>query len=1018
MRNLQGFRLLMGCLAALVPTALASTAQAQSWTLTFSTGTGPETTLGQSATFRFRVTNTSSTADRISFVQLPLPSGYTNIFTPALDTPPNWVGSVSGSTVLFQISSGKFCTGDAISPGGYKDFSVVATAGGAYSSDHLGAAGDRVTGATAGAGNKCSSGNGNNPFPGTQTSPPWNVHTLVLQALTASPPAVAPGSPITVAASFVNRATAPSDTAAAGPLSAGGFAGTLVAATGTVAPANGGVGTAQWTFTPSATGVVSFSLASLSDTVPNLSTQVLATPIVSNSVPVGQFGAAIALSPPNVSNGMTVTVTETVYNTSTMSASAVAPVSPPANGLATSGSATATYLSGPTPTQVATLAAGANTTFTWTYRITGTLGQGYTFSGQAGATLGGNPVLSNTASLANTVSAYTITSAPPGFKSNINHADWTVTLRNTGAATLRTISITNPNTTQFQTNGQRFSNDTSGWNSSFQSSGSTETYTFTAPNGRELAPGAQVTFTIHFLHIGIVTIDTTYTFTAVTTPSSGSPQTVLLPVIIFVPPGDPRAFYGMGLGGGTAHFYWTYADAAGTSAHAGAMVVVGPTAQSVTDNSVSPQDGQTYLPGQTLGTATVAFSDNDIGLPTGDDIATGLTAASTYYYRIFEFDQRTLYSPGQAPPSLAVPENGTDDRLFTYSIGFSALTQPLPSVGVGFYSVNNNQRGPLVGVGDGVELWRPPSLLGAAVQAQAVPGPFAAFAGDSIVVGDQAGIVTLVGASDGQVHWQTAALGDSVAGTPNVQFRAYSSISLPDDLVFVGTSNSTTGNPNKIYALKGSTGLTQWTFTGSNNIGLIDAQGVIDYARNRVYVPSRQFTAGAPTLWALDTVSGSLVWSMALGNIDVDLAQDGDTLYVATSSTLYAIDLNSHTIRWSLADTVRGGIWAWDFPGQIGLFYNNGSALKKYLDVAAATTPPTLAWSAAVSGGFLPFTLGGPIYTGSSNGTLYKLDQASGATLATRVVTSGQIGSPSVDSVLNRMYVGTLSGYVVAYPRF
>src|SRR5262249_5330577 len=142
-------------------------------------------------------------------------------------------------------------------------------------------------------------------------------------------------------------------------------------------------------------------------------------------------------------------------------------------------------------------------------------------------------------------------------------------------------------------------------------------------------------------------------------------------------------------------------------------------------------------------------------------------------------------------------------RLFSYATGFSSLQQPISNPGVGVYAGTNNPNGAVVGLAtDGTELWRPPVEVTAAVQAQVVPGPFVFSPGVSqVVVADQSGKVSMVSANDGSLSWQVGPLGDRIQATPTLQLQPYSNIALPDDLIFVGTSNTVTLNPNKITAL-------------------------------------------------------------------------------------------------------------------------------------------------------------------------------------------------------------------------
>ena len=112
---------------------------------------------------------------------------------------------------------------------------------------------------------------------------------------------------------------------------------------------------------------------------------------------------------------------------------------------------------------------------------------------------------------------------------------------------------------------------------------------------------------------------------------------------------------------------------------------------------------------------------------------------------------------------------------------------------------------------------------------------------------------------------------------------------------------------DKIQSAAGSTAA---TFTASSNtshmtqamafaaaqyaVDYIVGMPWVDYTRNYVYVVSRSNGGTQPSLWVINSLTGALVTSFSLGDIEASptMSVDGNTLYVVTTSgNLYAVDL-------------------------------------------------------------------------------------------------------------------------------
>jgi hypothetical protein len=91
------------------------------------------------------------------------------------------------------------------------------------------------------------------------------------------------------------------------------------------------------------------------------------------------------------------------------------------SALTLGGTASKTLVSGPVPTTIASLAPGASVSFQWTYTVTGSAGQTYSFQGSATSdTISSNSATSNTGQVA-------LCSATPGPVVNNGNGTYTVT---------------------------------------------------------------------------------------------------------------------------------------------------------------------------------------------------------------------------------------------------------------------------------------------------------------------------------------------------------------------------------------------------------------------------------------------------------------------------------------------------------------------------------------------------------------------------------------------------------------
>ncbi len=197
--------------------------------------------------------------------------------------------------------------------------------------------------------------------------------------------------------------------------------------------ASGASATMTWLYSADITGSVYFSARAQNSGVSASSVLVN-----SNTVVIGSFTAAMSISPSSVISGQTVTVGMTVTNNG---ASALVNVVPDAL-TPCAGGATETFVSGPSPASIASIAGGSSGTFTWTYTVTGTTGQVYCLSGAAAAN---GPVATNTAlSNSGAVSSYSVSASPGVIASASTNTAITWSVFNGSGYAIKEVQVATP----------------------------------------------------------------------------------------------------------------------------------------------------------------------------------------------------------------------------------------------------------------------------------------------------------------------------------------------------------------------------------------------------------------------------------------------------------------------------------------------------------------------------------------------------------------------------------------------
>jgi len=315
-------------------------------------------------------------------------------------------------------------------------------------------------------------------------------------------------------------------------------------------------------------------------------------------------------------------------------------------------------------------------------------------------------------------------------------------------------------------------------------------------------------------------------------------------------------------------------------------------------------------------------------------------------------------------------------------------------------------------------------------------GPSQAQTASIVLGGDQTARVYSVNGATGATNWSVNLTGSGADGFQApiaAQVRQWSDAAFQaaqvDDLLFVATRNTSATN-NKVFALRASDGSVAWTFS-PGNVDYIVGMPWVDYARNRVYIVSRSNGGTQSSLWAINTLNGSLVASRNLGDIEASptMSYDGNTLYVGNlNGDLYAIDLTSPTLatKWwfplSASYPLKGFVWQdWNNP-QYLYFSTGGDIVWSLQDNGGSAS---LRWAAPVANPSTPLPTADRLYVGSSDGKVHQLRLTDGCQspnpscpgYTAYTVGSGayQVGDVSTET-LSEIFVPTTEGKLYKLP--
>jgi outer membrane protein assembly factor BamB len=249
---------------------------------------------------------------------------------------------------------------------------------------------------------------------------------------------------------------------------------------------------------------------------------------------------------------------------------------------------------------------------------------------------------------------------------------------------------------------------------------------------------------------------------------------------------------------------------------------------------------------------------------------------------------------------------------------------------------------------------------------------------------------------------------DSISAAPVVQLRRLSSAAFQakytTDLVYGATrfSSGCAGGDedNNIVAFRADTGAVAWTFNGGASVDMdvVYNSPAQEQGSDVLFVGSDRNDSTQDSLWAIDTVTLELLWSVNVGPVwTTPLLHDGRVYICNTAGAVIAIDQATGNTIWSasnggdpitsnpvLVENNAGEVYiaSVDYNGTVWVVRDDqffGSS------VWSVELPGTTVGCPITAG------LGGEnLFLGGGDGRVYQMDLATGAIKASRLTTAGE----------------------------
>jgi outer membrane protein assembly factor BamB len=401
---------------------------------------------------------------------------------------------------------------------------------------------------------------------------------------------------------------------------------------------------------------------------------------------------------------------------------------------------------------------------------------------------------------------------------------------------------------------------------------------------------------------------------------------------------------------------------------------------------------------------------------------TGLSDGTEYFYAAYAYDGVGLFE-STAEFSAGRPSSTPAQVRWAYTTGASVLTPAAVLPNRDYLTASNDRfvhATTAGGLGGAWPVgWTPPRM-NAPAQGRATVLSLTAPIGSAMriaLVASQDGRVYCFDADTGANVWTSPVLGEALVASPSAMLTAFGGA---HNLVFVGTRNA--AGANSMVALHLSTGLVAWTFTnggGSNSLGIVTGQAVVDYPLNRLYFTTRRRGGGSPfTVWAIQfgASSASLVWGQDQGDIDGALSRRGNVLYVGNNDgELLALSIATGMRNWTFGPgtgPVKARVWP-EGSGSTRVYFSTTGHLYAVRDDGASVAG---LWTQALPDVSAPLFALNRVFVGAGDGALHAFDNA-GTPLASYTLGEAVpkiVGMPTFDAAQGLLVMGTEDGRVYA----
>lgn len=246
---------------------------------------------------------------------------------------------------------------------------------------------------------------------------------------------------------------------------------------------------------------------------------------------------------------------------------------------------------------------------------------------------------------------------------------------------------------------------------------------------------------------------------------------------------------------------------------------------------------------------------------------------------------------------------------------------------------------------------------------------------------------------DHTLHAYNARTGTELWSTPGPT----ASPSISGGVVYAGDDYS------DVYAIDATSGAVLWTATTTFNGGILSAPAV---QAGVVYVGTVDPGAGADTLIAFDSLTGSRIWGTPVGVVYGSPTISKGIIYVGSGDGhVYAVDPATGSVLWAAATDY--GVGTTPTVGGSTVYATSGSVY------AFKAADGTLLWRAPGTSPRSPIQANGVIYVGLEDSSMAAYDGSTGDPLWTFPLSNIPGTAPAISDGV--VYTGSFDGFLYAF---